>query len=308
MDLRQLRAILPITRLRGKEMLSLSASSGLRASILGSLCMLLCAPAVNAQSPPLAGIAHVAFRVTDLEKSRAFYQALGFEQFLEFGSDGKTTVSYMKVNDRQFIELYPRREESQPLGLMHVCYEADDIAQVHDVYAARGLNPTEVKKAHAGNLLFVLHDPEQQLLEYTQYEPGSLHSLDRGKHLGARRVSSKLIGAIVPVHDVAAERGFYSAKLGFVGDEGTGGAAVLHVAGGSGEEIELTPSGAATDAGGAPAVMKAGIILEVASTKRAAKTLRHRGLAVQRDGKDISVNDPDGFLVVFRQVPKAAKP
>ena len=39
-----------------------------------------CVPDVYAQSHGLAGIAHVAFRVNELQKSREFYRPMGFEQ------------------------------------------------------------------------------------------------------------------------------------------------------------------------------------------------------------------------------------
>src|SRR6478609_1043573 len=76
-------------------------------------------------SPNLAGIAHVAFHVTDVPKSREFYRSLGFEEAFAFKDPGKPPVSYVKVNDRQYIELYQRKDDSQPFGLMHVCYEAN---------------------------------------------------------------------------------------------------------------------------------------------------------------------------------------
>ena len=97
-------------------------------------------------SPALAGIAHVAFRVTNVAKSRDFYQKLGFEQSFEFNDPGKPPVSYMKVNDRQFIELYQRADDSQPLGLMHVCYEAADIEAVQRDYVQRDVKAPEPKK------------------------------------------------------------------------------------------------------------------------------------------------------------------
>ena len=252
------------------------------------LCVLLCAPAVSAQAPPLAGIAHVAFRVADLDQSRAFYQALGFEQFLEFTANGKTSVSYMKVNDRQFIELYPRSEPSQPLGLMHVCYESNDLAAVHDAYVARGLTATDVKKAHAGNLLFVMHDPEQHTIEYTQYEPGSLHSEDRGKHLGTQRISQRLLGAAVPVHDLDALLVFYTAKLGFVRAPAS---QRLRVPGDSGEFIQLES---------AAVTAKPGITLQIDNTKRATEELRRRGLDVQMTHGSLTVQDPDGATITLQ--------
>ena len=50
----------------------------------------------------------------------------------------------------------------------------------------------EVRKAGAGNLLFTMDGPMQpngpQNIEYTEYQPGSLHSNDEGQHLGPDRV------------------------------------------------------------------------------------------------------------------------
>jgi hypothetical protein len=45
--------------------------------LVWSLCCSV-AGVAGAQSVDLAGIAHAAFRVNDVEKSRAFYQLLGF--------------------------------------------------------------------------------------------------------------------------------------------------------------------------------------------------------------------------------------
>src|SRR5689334_23932801 len=85
-------------------------------------------------SPVLAGMAHVALRVTDIRKSREFYGRLGFEEAFTFSDPGKPPVSYLKVNDRQFIELYERSDDAQPPGLMHVCYEAGDIDALREYY------------------------------------------------------------------------------------------------------------------------------------------------------------------------------
>jgi catechol 2,3-dioxygenase-like lactoylglutathione lyase family enzyme len=84
----------------------------------------------SAQSKDLAGIAHVAFRVANLERSREFYESLGFEKAFEFEDGGKVTELFIKVNDRQFIELYPRSQDLQSVGFMHVCFAVDDIESI----------------------------------------------------------------------------------------------------------------------------------------------------------------------------------
>jgi len=262
------------------------------------LLILLVGPPSPDASPVLAGIAHVAFRVSDVQKSREFYRALGFEQAFEFADPGKPLVSYMKINDRQFVELYGRAEDSQPLGLQHVCYEAADIEVLWRQYVQQGLNPPASKKARAGNLLFMFRDPEGQLLEYTQYLPGSLHFGDRGKHLGDRRISEHLLRAVITVRDTKAEQSFYSSKLSFENIDGTGGGVRgdgretirLRLPGTSGQEIELES---------ATAVTKPRIVFAVANLAQTAEDLQSRGLTAKLNRDSVSVIDPDGAVIVF---------
>src|SRR6476620_3005716 len=56
---------------------------------------------------PILGLASVAFRVSDLTKSRAYYQGvLGFpEAFSTKDQSGNVASVYFKVNDDQYIEL-----------------------------------------------------------------------------------------------------------------------------------------------------------------------------------------------------------
>ena len=259
---------------------------GIQAAIL-LMAGLLAAPAPQ-PSPALTGIAHVALRVADLQKSREFYQKLGFEQAFEFADPGKAPVSYMKLNDRQFIELYQRADDSQPLGLMHVCYEAGDLNALHDFYVQRGVAAPEVKKARAGNLLFSLHDPENQTLEFTQYMPGSLHFEDRGKHLGEKRISQHMLRATIPVKDLDAERLFYTSKLGFE-ETKAANAVRLKIPGSSGDEIELQ----AENKSALPH-----IIFVVGSVERASREL---GAGLSSPKGSFSLKDPDGAVITFTE-------
>src|SRR5690348_1844401 len=211
-------------------------------------------------SPNLAGIAHVAFHVTNVHKSRDFYHTLGFEEAFAFNDPGKPPVSYVKVNDRQFIELYQRKDDSESLGLMHICYEANDLEALHGYYVQQGIDVREPRKARAGNLLFVFHDPEGQTLEFTQYMPGSLHYEARGKHLGTNRISEQMVRPTMPVKDLEAEHSFFK-KLGFE-DAGSQHGIRLRLAGESGEEIELKNAGAPTQ-----------VVFIVPDVKRAASEL-----------------------------------
>jgi hypothetical protein len=51
---------------------------------------------------------------------------------------GVPTQSFIKINDRQFIELYPQREASQTIGFMHVCFEVFRSGGAEPVLSFRG--------------------------------------------------------------------------------------------------------------------------------------------------------------------------
>jgi len=242
-----------------------------------------------AQSPALNGIAHVAFRVADVVVGRAFYQKLGFEQFFELTRDGQTTEAFLKINDLQFIELYPR-SNTQPGGLMHICYLSNDMDPLYAEYVKRELKPSPARKAAAGNIIMVVRGPENQTIEYTQYMPGSRHFEDHGKHLSENRISQHMQGATLAVKDLPAARAFYVDKLAFEPRaEGPDGV-YLRLPGGSGDEVKLEPARDDT---------KPGLFFTVPDIQRAAADLKSRGLEVKTTPTTVSVTDPDGAIIVF---------
>ena len=232
-----------------------------------------------AQAPTLAGIAHVAIRTSNLARSVDFYQKLGFEQAFAFSKDGATTESFLKVNDCQFIEVYP----SQTDGFMHVCFAATYLRDVNSTYLARGLAPTPVKRAGAGNLLFTMVGPEQQNIEYTQYMPGSLHSNDQGKHLGGHRIADQIVGVRIPMQDPSAAQTFYEQKLGF---RPSGRA--LALPGASGQTVEF----------GSPFQ----IFFAVRSLRDTAAQLAALQLPVVKKRSRLTIHDPDGNQIVFVRI------
>ena len=251
-----------------------------------------CAPAVLAQTGQITGIAHVAYRVSDLGRELAFLQKLGYQQSFAFTANGKTTEVFVKVNDRQFFEVYPQTDPSQPLGWMHVCYESDDLNGLVAALAARGLNPAPVRKAGAGNLISSFRDPEGRTTELTQYMPGSRHTLDMGMHLGENRISGVLLGFRLPVSDLDAERQFYK-KLGFGLKDSKDGFEVKASAGAD----FLIEIGAAHP-GDRPQTLFA-----VPDARKAAHDLRSRGIDVSQidvnKQKTLTVRDPDGNALVL---------
>jgi catechol 2,3-dioxygenase-like lactoylglutathione lyase family enzyme len=236
-----------------------------------------------AQPANQVGIAHVAFRVSDLDAARTFYGKLGFEEFFAMKDGERVTEAFLKINDHQFIELYPRTAPSQPLGLMHVCYESNDLEALHTKLAqSSGLQLSEVRKAGAGNMLMTTKDLEGQTIEYTQYMPGSRHYEDRGKHLGAKRVAQTIVGAIVVAHAPLAIAAFYRESLGF-----TGNGTHLRMAGDSGQALDIVAEGLG------------GVQFGVDELEKTAAALAELGLKAKASATAVTVADPDGALVSF---------
>jgi catechol 2,3-dioxygenase-like lactoylglutathione lyase family enzyme len=257
--------------------------------ILG-LAVLFAGPIYSfAQSGQITGIAHIAYRVADLDKEVAFLQKLGYEQAFGFtNSQGKTSEVFVKVNDRQFIEVYPQTDSSQPLGWMHVCYESDDITTLAKALTGRGLTPDQVRKAGAGNLISALKDPEGRTTEFTQYMPGSRHTLDRGQHLGAHRVSDQLIGFSLPVPDTDAARKFYAA-MGFEArDTRTGLRFTLSSVPDLRIQIRKAESGISPQTE-----------FRISDAAETAKQLQSAGLTIKQDRNRVLVTDPDGNTFAF---------
>jgi len=258
------------------------------------------AAAAPTQTPPFNGIAHIAIRVQSIAASLAFYNKLGYQQaFANTGRDGSVSQSFVKINDKQFIELYPAGppNPASPQGaaqsgssFLHLCLEASDINATHDFYVAEGLAPIAVRTAAAGNLLFTLKGPQQptfaQNIEYTQYMPTSRHSLDIGQHLSPDRVADKMTVVVLAMQDPAAARDFYLTKLGFTATKSN--PMLLNLPGASGQMVEIVPAD--------PLGSKSKILLTSPDIRRSGELLKAKGIDFT-DGNTLTVTDPDGNII-----------
>jgi len=253
-----------------------------------SLAALRCSGQTPGPVGQIVGIAHVAYRVSNLDRELDFFKKLGYEESFAFTANGKTSEVFVKINDRQFFEVYPQTSPSQQLGWMHVCYEVGDLEAFIPVLTARGLTPDTVRKAGAGNLISSIKDPDGRVTEFTQYMPGSKHTLDRGLHLGPNRVSTELLGFELPVVDLKAARSFYTA-LGFNVDSTASGLR-LSLVGDDDLRIELPQYRPG---------LKVQTLLPVANARQAASQLKAAGVNANLRGKLVFVQDPDGNSFVL---------
>jgi catechol 2,3-dioxygenase-like lactoylglutathione lyase family enzyme len=167
--------------------------------------------------PRLLGVAHMALGVSDIEKSRAFYKDfLGFtEPFDLKNTDGSLALTFIKVNDQQYIELFPGLKPGED-RLRHISFYTDNAEQLRQYLVARSVKaPDKVNKVRIGNTSFNVTDPEGHTVEFTQYEPTGWTIREQGKHIGKDRISARIMHLGIIIGDVPAAMGFYKDTLGF---------------------------------------------------------------------------------------------
>ena len=183
------------------------------------LPLLLLTLAAGAQDrPPIVGVAHIGLKTDDLAAARQFYgHMLGFQEpFTLDKPSGGLMLTYFKVNDHQYIEVFPELKSETEDRLSHIAFETTNMQQLRDYLAKRGVKvPDTLKPGRDGNLSMMLKDPDGHNVEFVEYRPGSLHTTNFGKFLPDTRVSGRIIHVGVTVKDQAAADRFYKDILGF---------------------------------------------------------------------------------------------
>jgi len=166
--------------------------------------------------PRIVGIAQVSLFVHDLEKSRAFYKEfLGFEEPLPAKSEnGALSQAWIKINDRQTIELLP--EHSVGTDRLHrIALQVDDAEAMRRYLAARGVKtPDGIDRGKTGDANFSVHDPDDHIVAFVQYAPDGWMRREQGKFLSELRVSNRISHVGLLVGDLEAGLAFYRGILG----------------------------------------------------------------------------------------------
>jgi catechol 2,3-dioxygenase-like lactoylglutathione lyase family enzyme len=167
--------------------------------------------------PRVLGVAHVAFFVSDLPKARAFYAGLlGYEEpFTLPKPDGSVEIAFVKINDRQWIELFNRPSAGEG-QLNHIALYTDDADRMRDYLASRQIAvPATVGKGRTGNKNFMVKDPDGHNVEIVEYQPDSWTTKDSGRHVPASRISDRALHLGILVGSLDAASAFYNGVLGF---------------------------------------------------------------------------------------------
>lgn len=193
---------------------------------LAFLSLALTARADALARPRITGLSHVALWVADLDASRAFYEGyLGFGEPYRLTSDkGVVQIAWIKVNDRQSIELFPLAGTLPQGGdsLYHVAFETDDAQALLDYLRARGVRgpggkalPERAPKGRIGNLNYFTEDPDGHIIEFTQYMPDGWTRGHSGSDMPPGRIAPRMSHAGITVAHLESSLHFYRDILGF---------------------------------------------------------------------------------------------
>jgi lactoylglutathione lyase len=167
--------------------------------------------------PHILGVAHISLFAHDYEKSRAFYRDfLGYEEpFSLKNPDGSPSMTFFKVNDRQYIELSPEREPNTD-RLNHISIQTDNAEAMRVYLASKGVKvPDKTPKGRIGNSNFTVKDPDGHGVEIVQYEPAGWTVRENGKFMSDSRISNHMMHVGIIVTDLDRAMKFYGDVLGF---------------------------------------------------------------------------------------------
>jgi catechol 2,3-dioxygenase-like lactoylglutathione lyase family enzyme len=173
--------------------------------------------AEDAKRPRITGVAHMALYVHDVDKSLAFYKDfLGFDEPFRLNKpDGGLSLTFIKISDRQYIELFPEREAGTD-RLNHIALETVDAEAMRAYLAARGVKvPDKVPVGRIGNANFNITDPDGHTVEIVQYLPESWTLREQGKYMTDARVSTRIMHVGIIVGSLEPALAFYRDILGF---------------------------------------------------------------------------------------------
>ena len=150
----------------------------------------------------IKGVSHIAFLVSDMQRSLHFYcEILKLRKAFEISDDtGNPWLIYIKICDGQFIELFyggAQRSEDEvsaaartfratrrtpgvipsdtnPSGYLHLCLEVDDIHEIAGRLSENGITlDIEPKLGKDCNYQCWASDPDGNRIEFMQIDPRS---------------------------------------------------------------------------------------------------------------------------------------
>ena len=170
--------------------------------------------------PRITGISHVGYFVSDLPKSIAFWHDfLGFDESYNLKTPGtdQVSIAFIKINDRQHIELFNQAPTNPPNRMSHLCLTVDNVEQMRVYLRSKGFDvePGNGGRTRAGDYAFEIKDPDGTLLEFVQTLPTGMEAQNAGKFMPSTRVADAIYHVGFLVGNSEKSIAFYHNVLGF---------------------------------------------------------------------------------------------
>ncbi|WP_433202356.1 VOC family protein [Dactylosporangium sp. CS-047395] len=119
---------------------------------------------------------HVGLRVTDLERSLAFYAGLGYDQVGAVPETPFGSLTMLQLPGDPFVSLElvhdPARPVTDTSAVNHLVVQVDDLAGTVAGLAARGIAAEPTTDHGDGMVTAWLTDPDGYRIELVQWPPG----------------------------------------------------------------------------------------------------------------------------------------
>lgn len=124
-------------------------------------------------------LGHIALKVRDLDASLAFYEKLGFKEFLRLlEEDGTCWIAYVRFEDNLYLELFPggtERVDHNATGTNHLCLTVEDIEETARHLASVGIPLTapldRTRRGVDRNRGMWIEDPDGNRIEVMEMAP-----------------------------------------------------------------------------------------------------------------------------------------
>lgn len=136
---------------------------------------------------------HVAYRVSDLDRSLRFYSAVGYVEIGRVSPRAGWTLVMLKLPDDEFVTLELVREEDLALsvgtGFSHLVVQVDDLEATCDALREQGITPEQIEVHGDPDVEDVtktsfLFDPDGYRIELVQWPDGHADGLTEADWAG----------------------------------------------------------------------------------------------------------------------------
>ena len=125
---------------------------------------------------PCVRMLHVGLRVTDLDRSLAFYSTLGYAKLGEVPETEFGSLTMLQLPDDPFVSLELVHDPARPVkdvsAVNHLVIQVDDLETTIADIATRGVTPEPPAEPGPGIRTSWLIDPDGYRIELVQWPPG----------------------------------------------------------------------------------------------------------------------------------------